>query len=293
MLRIRALAWLSALVRSAALVRPAVLIGLLVLPAAAAPDDRLLPRARAIAGEHPGVWAGASLARGEHVVVVGGRRGLIGELADQADRGSRTVARVWGRPVDAVVLVPATTEQAAVLAAPARVAGLAALAGPGRVIIEPSGFARLSAAGRRIVITHELTHVATDAAETGDMPAWLVEGFADYVGYSGSGLTAREIAAELAADLRAGAPPRALPDHADFAAGSPRRAQAYEEAWLACRYIAERFGENRLVALYRAAMGTGSNGPAGIEAALRATLGVSTVELTRSWLAYLPTVISR
>lgn len=270
-----------------------VLIGLLVLPAGSGPGDRLLPSARAITAEHPDIWAGASWARGEHVLVVGRPRGLVAELAAPADRGSRTVARVWGRPVDAVILVPATTEQAAALAAPARVTGLAALAGVDRVIVEPSGFARLSAAGRRVVITHELTHVATDAAATGHLPAWLVEGFADYVGYLDSGLTAGAVAAELAADLRAGAPPRALPDRADFAAGSPRRAQAYEEAWLACRYIAERFGERRLVALYRAAMRTGRDGGEGIDGVLRVTLGISTAELTRSWLAYLPTVILR
>lgn len=276
--------------RIRALVGPLVLAGLLVLPAGSGPCDRLLPPARAIVAEHPDIWAGASWARGEHVLVVGRPSGLVAELAVSADRGSRTVARVWGRPVDAVILVPATTEQAAVLAAPARVTGLAALAGTGRVIVEPSGFARLSATGRRVVITHELTHVATDAAATGRLPAWLVEGFADYVGYLDSGLAAGVIAAELAADLRAGSPPRALPGRADFAAGAPRRAQAYEEAWLACRYIAERFGERRLVDLYRAAMRAGPDG-GDIDDVLRATLGVSVAELTRSWLAYLPTVI--
>ncbi|WP_433497116.1 peptidase MA family metallohydrolase [Sphaerimonospora sp. CA-214678] len=278
--------------RIRALIGPMALIGLLVLPAGSEPGDRLLPSARAITAEHPGIWAGAAPVRGEHVLVVGRSPGSAAELAALADRGGRTVARVWGRPVDAVILAPVTTEQAAVLAAPAPVTGLAALAGVDRVIVEPSGFARLSAAGRRVVITHELTHVATEAATAGHLPVWLVEGFADYVGYLDSGLAAGAVAAELAADLRAGAPPRALPGRADFAAGSPRRAQAYEEAWLACRYIAERFGERRLVALYRAAMRTGRDGE-GIDGVLRATLGISAAELTRSWLAYLPTVILR
>ncbi|MCT9930119.1 hypothetical protein N5079_07765 [Planotetraspora sp. A-T 1434] len=230
-----------------------LLCGLLCALTGAGPPDPLLPEARAIIREHPGMWAQASVARGEHTIVVGGPRRLVADLSVLADRASRTVARVWG-PVDAVVLVPATAEQAEVLAAPARVEGLAALAGVGRVIIEPDGFARLTPTGRQVVLAHELVHVATGAAVTGDLPAWLVEGFADYVGYLGSGLSARTVAAELAAEVRAGALPRELPGRADFRAGSARLAQAYEEAWLVCRYIAGRFGERKLVKLYRAAL---------------------------------------
>ncbi|MEW9527893.1 hypothetical protein [Microbispora sp. NPDC049125] len=244
------------------------------------PRDMLLPRARAIAAERPSLWTGAFVARGEHAVVIGNPRGLVTELAALADDASRTVARVWGRPVDAVVLVPRTAEQAAELAAPARVEGMAALAGADRVIVEPSGFARLSAAGRRIVVTHELTHLATGAAVSPGMPVWLVEGFADYAGYLGSGLPVTTVAAELAADVRAGSAPRELPVRADFDAGPVRRAEAYEAAWLACRYVAGRFGERRLVALYRAAAASG------LDAALRGTLGMTEAELTRSWRAY-------
>ncbi|GLX05991.1 hypothetical protein Misp03_29180 [Microbispora sp. NBRC 16548] len=257
----------------------AALAALLAGPAAAAPPDPLLPLrldARAAVREHPGMWTGASVARGERAVVVGSPRPLVAEIAALADRAGRTVTRIWGGYGGAVVLVPRTEEQAAVLAEPAKVDGLAAVATGGRVIVQPAAFARLSATGRLVVVTHELTHVATAGPRA--VPMWLMEGFADYVGYLDSGLPVRTVAAELAADVAAGRPAlNGLPGPADFAA---RPAQAYEEAWLACRYVAARFGERRLVALYRAALREG------IGAALREVLGLSADGLTREWRSY-------
>ncbi|MBP2702465.1 hypothetical protein JOL79_01460 [Microbispora sp. RL4-1S] len=265
-----------------AAVRVAVAAVLLAAPTAAAPADRLLASARAVVRQHPGMWGQAPLARGRNVIVVGGSRALAADLARLADGASRTIARVWGRPVDAVILVPATDDQAAELAAPAPVEGFAAFAAADHVIVAPSGFARLSETGRRVVVTHELTHLATGAAVRPGMPPWLVEGFADYVGYLGSGLPVPVIAAELGALVRGSAPggsafPGELPGRADFAA---HPAEAYEAAWLACRHIAERYGEHALVALYRAALREG------ITAALRSTLALTPAALTDEWRRY-------
>ncbi|WP_285703484.1 hypothetical protein [Microtetraspora sp. NBRC 16547] len=281
-----------------------VVVGAVAALPADAPPDRALATARAVMREHPEMWIGASIARGEHAVVIEGRAAAgsgtashslsvpgsrpvarpatvhVAGLAAVADSARRTVARVWG-PVDAVILVPATDEQAAVLASPSGVTGLAALADVDHVVIAPSGFARLSETGRRVVLAHELTHVATGAAVAGNMPAWLVEGFADYVGYLGSGLTVRAVAAELAAEVRAGAVPAALPGREAFRPGSPRLPQAYEEAWLACRYVAERYGERALVAFYRAARDHD------LATALVETLDTDLPELTTAWRGYL------
>jgi hypothetical protein len=242
---------------------------------AAPPSDPLLERALALVREHPAVWTGAGITRREHVVVVGGASALRAELADLAGRARRAVAREWG-PVDAIVLVPPRTADAALLAAPADVRGLAALAGDGHVIVEPAGFARLSAAGRRIVLAHELTHVAAGAATDRGTPRWLLEGFADYVAFRDEGIPPPVAAAELAEEVRAGRVPRELPGPEAFGPG-PRRAQAYQEAWLACRYVAARFGEDRLVALYRLAR----RGDAGD--ALRRTLGLDLAAFTAAW----------
>jgi hypothetical protein len=241
-----------------------------------------MERVVALAREHPEIWTGAAVTRrGPHVAVMGGPAALRDELAARAVRARDEVARVWG-PVDAIILIPATNGQATTLAAPAGVEGLAALAAVGHVIVEPDGFARLSGPGRQVVLTHELTHVATGAATSGGMPVWLVEGFADYVGYRDSGIPPRTVAAELAAEVRAGRLPSALPGRADFR-GGPGRVLAYEEAWLACRYVAARFGEKSLVNLYRRMKGPGTGGAGAV---LERVLGVGAGRFTAAWREY-------
>ncbi|NEA29592.1 hypothetical protein G3I70_44895, partial [Actinomadura bangladeshensis] len=78
----------------------------------------------------------------------------------------------------------------------------------------------------------------------------------------------------------AGRVPAALPAAADFAGGSPRLSQAYQEAWLACRMIADRYGEATLVRLYRTA------GRAPEAAALRDVLGLTRDRFTILWRDY-------
>ncbi|WP_405151897.1 basic secretory family protein [Sphaerisporangium sp. NBC_01403] len=264
----------------------AALAGLLAALSGPPAGDGPWSRAGSVMREHPEIWSGAEVVRGERSAVIGrpggaGGPGLAGlaDLARRADRAARTVSRVAG-PVRPLILVPATTDQAARLAAPAAVGGLAAVAGTDRVIIEPSSFARLTGAGRDVVLAHELTHVATGAATDGRTPKWLIEGFADYVGYLRSGIPVASAAAELAAEVRAGSLPGALPGPASFAAGSARLAQAYEEAWLACRYVAGRFGERALVTLYRESMRSDPR------TALGRALGMTTEQFTAAWREY-------
>ncbi|WP_326821289.1 hypothetical protein [Streptosporangium sp. NBC_01756] len=246
--------------------RRAVLTGMLALIGAG-----LLTGAEPPSRETRGPWPGAAtVVRGEHSVVIGHHvpPARLRDLASCADRAHRAVGRIWG-PVRAVILFPATDAEAAELAGAGSTRGLAAMATSDRVIVLPSGYARLTGPGRDVVVAHELTHVATGATRGGRVPMWLSEGFADYVGYRDSGIGVREAAAELAQEVRAGLLPARLPVAADFAPGAPRLAQAYEEAWLACRYIAERFGEKALVRLYGSDVGS--------------ALGLSQAELTAAW----------
>ncbi|GII76065.1 hypothetical protein Sru01_10470 [Sphaerisporangium rufum] len=243
------------------------------------------PAVDAVIGERPEIWRGARVVRGRWAVVVGGRGAAPATLADlarRADRASRATVAILGLagPPRPLVLVPDTTAQAATLAAPAAVSGLAALAATDRMIIEPESFARLTPTGRDVVLAHELTHLVTGAAADGRTPKWLVEGFADYVGHRDAGLPVPVAAAELAADVRAGRAPDGLPLPGDFAAGAPRLAQAYQEAWLACRYVAGRFGERTLVTLYRESM------RGDVDAAARRTLGMTMPELAAAWRGY-------
>jgi hypothetical protein len=241
------------------------------------------------------IWDGGPLTvvRGRSSLVVGDATGLKG-IADRLDAAVPVVTSVvghgWARRV--VALVPADTSLASALAGPGQsldeIAALATVApsagggrGEDRVIVSPGTFGRLNALGRDVVLTHELTHVATGGARDRRTPLWLIEGFADYVGYRSAKIGVRAAAGELRREVEAGRVPAALPAAADFAGGSPRLSQAYQEAWLACRMVAGRYGEATLVRLYRAA------GRSSEAAALRSVLGLTRDRFVAQWRDYL------
>ena len=120
-----------------------------------------------------------------------------------------------------------------------------------RVVLNPAELSHLSTVGLRIVLRHEITHVATWSMSSESMPTWLIEGFADYVANLHSGQPVAVAAAELHTEVRAGKLPAGLPTDADFTSGAVPEAQVYEEAWLACRLIASLAGQNGLVRFYR------------------------------------------
>ncbi|KAB8192766.1 hypothetical protein FH608_025195 [Nonomuraea phyllanthi] len=250
---------------------------LAVVPASApTPESPILP------SQARHLWPdGGVVVRGARSVVVGHHAapGELRDLARRADAAGRRVAEVLGGPVRPLIVVPGTAAEAAALARVGSVDGLAAVADRGRVIVVPEVFARLNSTGKDVVLAHELTHVT---AGTDGLPIWLYEGFADYVGYRDSGLPVRIAAAELAVEVRAGRIPGELPGPAAFAADGRdplRLARAYQEAWLACRFIADRFGEGTLVRLYREARANG------VDQAL-AALGLSAATLTARWRDY-------
>ncbi|MGI5202925.1 hypothetical protein ACQEU6_15290 [Spirillospora sp. CA-108201] len=240
------------------------------------------------------IWDCGPLAvvRGRAGLVVGDGAGLDG-IAERLDAAvpvvTSVVGKAWAQRV--VALVPADATVASALAGPAQSLGqIAALAtvapsagggrGEDRVIVSPGTFGRLNELGRDVVLTHELTHVATGGARDRRTPLWLIEGFADYVGYRRVKISARSAAGELRSEVSAGRAPSALPAAAAFAGGSPRLSQAYQEAWLACRMVADRYGEAALVRLYRAA------GRAPEAAALRDVLGLTRERFTALWRDY-------
>ncbi|MGI8665955.1 MAG: hypothetical protein ACR2N4_07985 [Jatrophihabitans sp.] len=141
-----------------------------------------------------------------------------------------------------------------------------------RIVLNPTNLSRLDQTGRTLVVQHELTHIATRAQTSDQMPTWLIEGFADYVGNLGSGQPLRTAATELAAEVRRGRLPTALPNSADFDGANSRLAQIYEQSWLACRLIASKVGQQGLVSFYRTV-----SRAAGIDAATAATQGLRQV----------------
>ncbi|MFF3627576.1 hypothetical protein [Streptomyces sp. NPDC002164] len=242
--------------------------------------------------------------RGTHSLVLGvGRTGReLRAISRAADRAVPVVSGAWPErwPGRVLVLVPHTVEDmAGLLGAPAAdYRGMAAVttARPGgpdgapadRVIVNPQAYGALGAFGQRVVLTHEITHVATRARTTGATPVWLSEGFADRVAYRAEHRTAAQAAPELAAAVRRGELPAALPADEDFgfAGDEARLAKAYEGGLLACELIADAWGERRLSAFYRAVAGQRERGGA-VERALREVLSSTPAAFTARWREYL------
>ncbi|MYQ49703.1 hypothetical protein GTW40_32615 [Streptomyces sp. SID4985] len=244
-----------------------------------------------------------TVVRGAHSLVLGTGAGTaeLRGYARLADRAVPAVTGAWGtgwaRRV--VVVVPPTLDgMAALLGSPAsEYRGIAAVttAETGtaedtpadRVIVNPEAYGALGDLGKQVVLTHETTHVATRAATTPATPLWLSEGCADWTGYLGTGRTPAEIAPELARAVREGHTPDALPADRDFGFTSDptRLAQSYESGWLACRMIADRWGEPRLRAFYRAVGAHGRRAGA-VEEALKRVLGTTPAAFTAQWRRY-------
>ena len=160
------------------------------------------------------------------------------------------------------------------------------------VVLNAPVFSRLSEPGRRVVLTHEVTHVLTRTATAPDTPAWLSEGFADYVAYRDAGVPVHQAARGLLDRVRRGEVPSSLPSAGDFSDRAelddsrPSGDEAYQAAWLACRTVADRYGEARLVALYRAYgqhYRGGALPPADGDGIVRSVLGLSEDELVAQW----------
>ncbi|MFF9812703.1 hypothetical protein [Streptomyces sp. NPDC014006] len=242
--------------------------------------------------------------RGQHSLVLGVGRpdGQLRAYVSLADRAVPAVTDAWGAnwPGRIVVLVPKSLDgMARLLGSPASsYRGIAAVttgetgapakAAADRVIVNPDAYGMLGTLGRQVVLTHETTHVATRRATDAATPLWLSEGYADWVGYRGSGRTAVQAAPELQRAVADGEVPAALPGDRDFgfAGDAGRLARAYESGWLACRMIAERWGEARLRAFYRA-VGEHRVRAGAVEDAMRTTLGVTLPDFTAQWRDYL------
>lgn len=180
-------------------------------------------------------------------------------LADQAVKDVRAVLPRWrGR---LVVEVPADQGQLhrmldaepdtydSIAAVTATVDGSLSPSSPVHILVNPAVFTNLGEDGSQIVMSHEATHVAVDAA-TSTMPLWLLEGFADYVALARTELPVEVTASQILAEVRRSGPPESLPGPQEFDPANKLLGTSYEAAWLACRLLAERHGERALVSFY-------------------------------------------
>jgi hypothetical protein len=191
-------------------------------------------------------------ARSARCVVVGAsaRRGQIAQLADECSAAAERVDQIWGAgwARRTLLVVPADTKALATLLGSPRGSGLDATAavttGPADgaadgVLINADAFEQLSGLGRRVVVTHELVHVAVRATGARYAPTWLSEGLADHVAYAGTGLGAGQVAAGAVEQTRRAGPPARLPGDDAFDASTSGAEAAYDESWVAVGIIAQ------------------------------------------------------
>ncbi|NUT97120.1 MAG: hypothetical protein HOY78_34370 [Saccharothrix sp.] len=224
---------------------------------------------------------------------------LAARVLAELDTAVDTVTQVWG---------PAWSRQVAVLV-PANVEEMRALVGPGfadgsiagvavadrvdsgthtaqgqRVVLNPTGASVLSPLALRVLLRHEITHVAARGETVDGAPMWLLEGFADYVGYRGSDVPPRKAAPALAAQLQRELP-TALPADADFR--GPGMELAYQQSWSLNLYLAQRLGEPGLVTLHRKIAGAGRVSPERLDALVLETTGEDLAALLGGWRQFL------
>ncbi|MEP7160319.1 MAG: hypothetical protein ABI746_04385 [Dermatophilaceae bacterium] len=207
----------------------------------------------------PWEWPRVSVRRGAGLLVGVGRPSVLDEASRLAEGAAQEVAAALETaPVRPVVLLP---PDGAAFAAASGVAegGVAAVTvgpvrggqatGCDRVVLHPTVWGELVPEGRRVVLTHELAHLALRRDTSGISPRWLDEGLCEYVAYAASTLPAAAIAAPLLRRIAAGGLPDALPTDEDFEGTDV--AWAYAAAWCACRVLAERARDATLVTLAR------------------------------------------
>jgi len=244
-----------------------------------APDGAALPWDLGVAR-----WAA-----GQTSFVLSVGRSPAPDLVAAADAAARAVTAVWGTRWRTRPLVVATPGAAALAAltgrSPGSVAGLVAVSTPDRVYVDMGAYDALDPAGRQVLLTHEVTHVATAAGADRATPQWLKEGFADYVGFLHSTIGVAQAAGPLLAQVRSDGPPAGVPADSDFAPGAPAGtlADSYAASWLMCVLVADAAGQAALVAVYRAtAAGTGSP-DLNVDAAFRLATGRSLAWWTAAW----------
>ena len=140
-----------------------------------------------------------------------------------------------------------------------------------RIVLAP-GAAAMSDSALRIVLTHELFHLAARADTAVDAPRWLTEGVADFVARAPSAL-----------------PPdagssTALPSDADLDIPGPDRAAGYDRAWWFARFVADTYGDDGLRRLYGQACGPGHGD---LRESVHDALGEDLVEVSGRWAAWL------
>jgi len=152
-----------------------------------------------------------------------------------------------------------------------------------RIVVNTSNVARYGSIDLQVLITHEMTHVATRTLGD-DVPLLLVEGFADYTALKPVHYGFSITRGNLYQRVRSGRFDGHLPGDAEFR--GPDAPVAYDEGSAFCLWVATTFGLAKLRALYRELAGSGTAGGGALDQGLRRVLGISRRTAEGRWAAW-------
>jgi hypothetical protein len=223
---------------------------------------------------------------------------LARRLLNGAERGYTQVDATWSSSWDhkVVILVPRDQSEAQRLVRTRDLSDVAAVtssvieAGPAhrvlgnRIITNTTIVEPYSTINLQILLTHEMTHVATRRVGVG-VPLYLVEGFADYTALRPLDLPLQVTRPSLAAAVEGGRFDGRLPSRSQLVGADA--AVAYDEGSSFCLWVARTFGEAKVQALYRS-FGDLDGDPTrrDEDVRLRRVLGVSRATAEARWAAF-------
>jgi hypothetical protein len=226
-----------------------------------------------------------------------GQETLARRLLEVADRAYAQVAAAWtgGWERKAVILVPRDQDEAERLVGARDLSRVAAVASSSvesgsaervlgnRIVVNTSNVVRYNDLNLQILITHEMTHVATRSLGAG-VPLLLVEGFADWAALKPVGFAIASTRPALNQRVDSGRFDGELPRDAEFRGGDA--AVAYDEGSAFCQWVADTFGAGKLQALYRKFRGSDPPKPGELDRGFRSVLGISRPTAEDRWAAW-------
>jgi hypothetical protein len=226
-----------------------------------------------------------------------GQQLLAGRLLRVADRAYAQVGAAWTGPWErkAVILVPKDQTEAERLVGARDLSRVAAVASSSvesgaaervlgnRIVVNTTNVARYNDLSLQILVTHEMTHVATRTVGVG-VPLLLVEGFADWAALKPVRLPLTTTRQALDRSVDSGRFDGRLPDDREFRSGDA--AVAYDEGSAFCLWVADAYGAGKLRALYRAFAGSDPTTDGELDRGFRRVLGISRATAERRWAAW-------
>ena len=254
--------------------------------------------------DFPGVQATRTATAGGESVVLGypGSEALATRLTASLPGAVAAVTEFWGAqwPRRAVLIATDSTAAFAALsgsvgadssAAAAATVSASADAVDGftegqRIVFTPGSVTGLPGPALDVVLRHEMTHVAARTKTAPTSAKWVTEGVAEYVGRKGTYRRLSDAAPDLAAAVVADGAPAGLPTDAAFTVSGPQAPIAYQSAWSFAAYVAGKYGDAKLRALYLA-LATGPSTAAAQAAAMQAQLGAPGATVVAGWRTWL------